>query len=81
VHTDQLETYILSFVVRIWLEEAADETGHSLWRGHITHVPSNTRRYFQDPDTMQTFIARYMEEAEIQLDRSRLRSSGLRSQE
>ena len=34
----------LSFIVRIWVEETAEESGRSSWRGHITHVPSGERR-------------------------------------
>jgi hypothetical protein len=48
------------FIVRIWLEETADEAGRATWRGHITHVPSGKRQYLQDLDDIITFIAPYL---------------------
>lgn len=50
-----------SFVVRIWLEETAEEAGRATWRGHITHVPSGTRRHVQDLCDITTFITLYLE--------------------
>ena len=50
-----------SFVVKIWLEETAEEGGRTTWRGHITHVASRERRYLQDLDKIAAFIAPYLE--------------------
>jgi hypothetical protein len=60
------------FVVRIWLEETADEAGQASWRGHITHVPSGTRRYLQDLEDIIYFILPYLEGMGVTPD-SRLR--------
>ena len=49
-----------SFVIRIWLEETADEAGALSWRGHISHVPSGKRRYFQDMQAIVAFIQPYV---------------------
>ena len=49
-----------SFVIRIWLEEPAEETGQELWRGHITHVVSGNRAYFQDLDGIISFLIPYL---------------------
>ena len=48
-----------SFVIRIWTEEEATETEDVIWRGHITHIPSNERRYFEKLDTVTEFISYY----------------------
>lgn len=49
------------FIVKIWLEETAQEAGRAKWRGHITYVPSGERRYLQDLDDILAFIAPYLE--------------------
>jgi hypothetical protein len=50
-----------SFVLKIWVEETAEEAGQVKWRGHITHVPSHSRRYIQDLDDIVLFVAPYLE--------------------
>ena len=49
------------FIVRIWLEETTLVSGHAKWRGHITHVPSGNRQYFESLDEINTFIRPYLE--------------------
>ena len=49
------------FIVKIWLEETAEEAGRARWRGHITHVPSGERHYLQDLDEITMFILPYLE--------------------
>ena len=56
------------FIVKIWLEETAEEAGRATWRGHITHVPSGKRRYFEDLDDVAVFIESYLEGMGIELD-------------
>jgi hypothetical protein len=65
---DSLEVTNHPFVVRIWLEETAEEAGRATWRGHITHVPSGKRRYLRDLDDIIAFIAPYLEEMGVQFD-------------
>jgi hypothetical protein len=70
------ESSIHSFVIKLWLEETAEEAGRArqAWRGYITHVPSEARRYIQDLDEITDFIAPYLEQMGIRLDvRRRLR--------
>ncbi|HSN74949.1 MAG TPA: hypothetical protein VL334_07635 [Anaerolineae bacterium] len=55
-----LESTSHSFVVKIWIEDTAEEAGQTLWRGHVTHVPSRERRYFQDFETMLAFMKTYL---------------------
>jgi hypothetical protein len=57
---DISETHTHSFIVKIWLEETAEEAGHDVWRGHITHVPSGERRYLNDLSAIAAFIAPYL---------------------
>jgi hypothetical protein len=51
---------IHSFIVRIWLEECADDSGPAIWRGHITHTLSRERIYFTDLREILPFIASYL---------------------
>lgn len=54
-------TESLSFIVKIWLEETTEEAEEAAWRGHITHVPSQERRYLQTLDDAVDFVAPYLE--------------------
>jgi hypothetical protein len=54
-----------SFIVRVWLEETAEEAGRATWRGHITHVPGGEQRYVQDLDEVPAFIMPYLEQMGI----------------
>ena len=58
---DSFEATTHPFIVKIWLEETAEEAGQAVWRGHITHVPSGERRYLQALDDICLFIAPYLE--------------------
>lgn len=49
------------FIVRIWLEETAEEARQPSWRGQITHVPSGKRRTFSRLPDMTAFIVPYLE--------------------
>lgn len=51
-----------SFVVKIWAEELDPTTEKSFWRGHITHVLSGERCYFQSIQKMNNFILPYLSE-------------------
>ncbi len=50
-----------SFIVRVWLEETAEEAQVARWRGQITHVPSQKRRYVEDLRDLNEFIAGYLQ--------------------
>lgn len=54
------DTY--SFIIKLWMEEASGMPRSSLWRGHITHVPSGERRYLKSLGDITRFIEAYMEE-------------------
>lgn len=59
---DEWKTH--SFVLRLWCEEAQTTHSAGLWRGHITHVQSGKRRYFQQLHDVVTFISTYLPMAE-----------------
>jgi hypothetical protein len=56
------ELHTHSFVVKIWLEEAAADGHGAAWRGHVTHVPSGERRYFEALTEMADFVMPYLQE-------------------
>lgn len=64
---DLFETSIHSFVIKIWLEETADENASNLWRGHISHIPSGEKRYIQNLNEMMFFVFPYIEEIGIKI--------------
>jgi hypothetical protein len=49
-------------VVKIWLEETKEESGQAKWRGHITHVLTGKRRYFDHIGKIIDFIIPYLNE-------------------
>ena len=57
---DLFETNTHPFVVKIWLEETAEEAGRVTWRGHITHVLTGDYRYVQKLCDISAFIGAYM---------------------
>jgi hypothetical protein len=57
-----------SFIIKVWLEETAEESGRATWRGHITHVPSGERRYVKDLDDITYFIAPYLERIGMKME-------------
>ncbi|MFW6097934.1 MAG: hypothetical protein ACOC9Z_07650 [Chloroflexota bacterium] len=56
-----LELYTHSFVIKIWLEETAEESDRARWRGHITHVDSKKRRHFQELEDILAFVWPYLQ--------------------
>ena len=49
-----------SFIVRVWLEELAEDAGQGAWRGNIIHVASGKRRYLRELNDITEFIAPYL---------------------
>lgn len=50
-----------SFIVKVWLEELPEGDGPAAWRGHVTHVPSQARRYLHTLDEVIDFVGPYLE--------------------
>ncbi len=65
------ETRRHSFIIRLWLEETAVEAGNTRWRGHITHIPSNQRRYIENLDAVRRFITPYLQSMGVENDSQR----------
>lgn len=59
-----------SFIVKIWLEETVEEAGTPTWRGHVTHVGDEERRYLESLDEIPAFIAPYLKEMGVRFERS-----------
>lgn len=57
----QLENNTHSFIVKIWIEEIADDTSNVLWRGYITHVSSGARQYLKELSDIIDFVQTYLE--------------------
>jgi len=51
-----------SFIVKVWVEEPAGQSGRGIWHGHITHVHTGKRRYMKSLDEIEDFIAPHLEE-------------------
>lgn len=50
-----------SFIIRLWVYAPADEGGRVMWRGQITHVPSEQRRYLKDLEDVVDFMSPFLE--------------------
>jgi hypothetical protein len=53
------EPHESTFIVKIW-SEAEGERG-TQWRGHITHLPSTRRKYFQSLEEIPAFMKPYVD--------------------
>jgi hypothetical protein len=77
---DLVEFNTHSFIVKIWIEEPAEEHHKGRWRGHITHVPGGERRYLESLGEIVAFMVPYLLSMDVRLDaysRLRARLSGL----
>jgi len=69
------ESKVHSFIVKLWQEEAGDESKKPVWHGYITHVPDGERRYLKRLRDIADFIARFLEEGNFEREsRSRLKA-------
>ncbi len=58
---DEIKSGVQSFIVRVWVEERAEEGRRGIWRGHITHVFTGRRHYLKNLDDIENFIMPYLE--------------------
>ncbi|HEU4325867.1 MAG TPA: hypothetical protein VFS21_22195 [Roseiflexaceae bacterium] len=61
-----LEPKTHSFIVKVWLDEIGDD-GRAVWRGHITHVATGSRRSFDRLATIVCVIAPYLASLGVQM--------------
>jgi hypothetical protein len=45
-----------TFLIRIWIEEIPEKVGRLSWRGRITHLPDEERRYVETFDEIASFM-------------------------
>ena len=69
------ESKVHSFIVKLWRDEAVDETEKPVWHGYITHVPDGERRYLKRLRDVADFIGRFLEDGSFERGR-RLRLKG-----
>ena len=55
----------LAFFVRIWVEQTPAEVEGGSWRGHITSLPDQERRYITSLTEILTFIDEHFEQIGI----------------
>jgi hypothetical protein len=58
-----------SFIIKVWIEDRAEQDDQGVWRGRITHVPSYERRYLKNLSEIEDFIAPYLEAMGVKLHR------------
>jgi hypothetical protein len=63
------ENVSVSFIVRIWLEEAAHDHAEALWRGSVTHAPSGDKRYFNSLAHLVQHLALYLDTMDVASER------------
>ncbi|MFN8488147.1 MAG: hypothetical protein U0350_11180 [Caldilineaceae bacterium] len=59
-----------SFILKIWVEDSDYPTDAVLWRGHVTHVGSGKRQYFEDLSTALNFVLPYLKAMGIKIEKS-----------
>jgi hypothetical protein len=64
---DLLGRMIHSFIIKIWREEVGEGKLPG-WRGHITHVPGNERRYLKTLGDITDFVKAYLQHMGVQVD-------------
>lgn len=64
---DEIESAAQSFIVRVWVEERAEQGDRGTWRGQITQVPGGERHYLKNLDEIEDFISPYLEAMGVKL--------------
>jgi hypothetical protein len=65
------EPVILSFIVKIWLDESLDDPQNTQWRGRIIHVPSGRQQYFLSLAECADFMKGYFDDLGVRPDLGR----------
>jgi hypothetical protein len=65
--TQFIEPDTHSFIIKIWVDDKDEKTGGVIWRGHITHVTSSQREYFDDLSGLIAFLLPYLKALNIKL--------------
>ena len=67
INGDLPEIFSHTFVMRIWLEETAEEAGYARWRGKITHISSKKEKYIKNLNEIKAFILPYLRNMDIEI--------------
>jgi len=54
------EAQLHSFIIKIWVEDAAGKDDRDGWSGQIRHVPGGDHRYIKNFDELTAFIRPYL---------------------
>lgn len=57
---DLSEAQLHSFIIKLWVEDAAGKGNRNAWSGQIRHVPGGEHRYIKNFDEMTEFIRPYL---------------------
>ena len=52
-----------SFLIRLWAEGVREDSGSVHWRGHITNLIDERRRYVETLDDIVAFMQQYLDVA------------------
>ena len=69
ISMDLSESQLHSFIIKLWLEDATEETNRPAWSGQIKHVPSGEHRYIRSFDEIADFIKPYMKSKDFERGR------------
>ena len=64
---DSLEPDSQSFIVKVWVEDHTEPGSERKFRGHITHVTTQKRRYLKSLNGIEDFIVPYLEGMGVKL--------------
>ncbi len=56
-----------SFIVKFWLDEQDPDDNNIVWRGHITHVATGQRKYYNNLREMNGFLIPHLQNMKIRI--------------
>lgn len=60
LHHQETQQAVMSFIVKIWLEQNAEELPQQRWHGYIVQVPAGRRMYLHRLGDISPFIQRHL---------------------
>ena len=57
-----------SFVIKLWIEQTAEEADEALWAGRISHVCSNDHRYVRHLRDVIDYLGPYLLDLGVAVD-------------
>ena len=65
---DFAESQLHSFIIKLWLEDVAEDGNQPMWGGQIKHVPGGEQRHVRNLEEITDFIKPYLESMGVELD-------------